>query len=290
MYAVMGITGQVGSAVAATLLDHRKPVRAIVRNPDKATSWRNRGVEIAIADFNDAAALTKAFRDVEGVFVMNPPNFAPMPGFPETRETVAAIRKAIEAARPPKAVYLSSIGAEQPSGIGLITTLRLMEEAFQPLPIASAFLRAGWFMENTQWDIPSARDEGKLNSFLQPLNQPVPMVATADVGRVAAETLLSSWSGNRFIEVAGPKDYSPVEIAETFEKLLHRRVAAVAVPRDTWVQTFVSQGTPLDRTSPRVEMLDAFNSKRIHFGVQGTEHVRGTVRLEEVLEPLINRK
>jgi NAD(P)H dehydrogenase (quinone) len=288
MYAVMGITGQVGAAVAETLLAKGKQVRAVVRNPEKATAWRKRGAEIAIADFNDAAALETAFRGTEGVFVMNPPDFAPPPGFPETRAVVAAISQALAATAPPKAVYLSSVGAQRESGAGLITSLHLLEEAVRQLPIPGAFLRAGWFMENFVWDIPSAR-EGKLFSFLQPLDKAFPMTATADIGRIAAETLLQSWTGNRVLEIAGPKRYSPNEVAAMFAQVLKRPVDVVAVPRDTWQDTFVAQGMPADRTTYRIEMLDAFNSGWIDFGVPGTERVIGTLALEQVLASLVAR-
>jgi NAD(P)H dehydrogenase (quinone) len=289
MYAVMGVTGQVGAAVAETLLSKKKQVRAIVRNPEKAARWRDRGAEISVADFNDAKALESAYRGVEGVFVMIPPNFAPEPGFPEVRATIAAIRNALAAARPARFVCLSTIGAQQESGIGILAALHILEQELGALPILSAFVRAGWFMENSLWDIPSARDRGKIFSFLQPLDKPFSLVATADVGRVAAETLLQTWTGSRFIEVAGPKRYSPRELAATFAKVLNRSVEAVVVPREKWIETFVSQGTPADRTAYRVEMLDGFNTGRIAFGVPGTEHVAGVVPFEEVLGSLLKR-
>jgi predicted amino acid dehydrogenase len=42
MYAVMGITGNVGGAVARTLLARGEKVRGIVRNPEKAKSGKSR--------------------------------------------------------------------------------------------------------------------------------------------------------------------------------------------------------------------------------------------------------
>jgi NAD(P)H dehydrogenase (quinone) len=41
------------------------------------------------------------------------------------------------------------------------------------------FLRPAWFMENSSWDVAPARAQGIIPSFLQPLDKPVPMVATA---------------------------------------------------------------------------------------------------------------
>ena len=46
MYAVMGITGNVGGAVARTLLAKGEKVRGIVRNPEKAAEWQKQGVEL----------------------------------------------------------------------------------------------------------------------------------------------------------------------------------------------------------------------------------------------------
>jgi NAD(P)H dehydrogenase (quinone) len=289
MYAVMGITGQVGAAVAETLLARGQKVRAIVRNPEKAATWKARGVELALADYDDAQALEAAFRGANGVFVMVPPNFAPAPGFPEVRATVAAIRTALEKTKPRRAVYLSSIGAQQTSGVGLITTLHILEESFRSLPIPNAFLRAGWFMQNCLWDVAPAREQGKLFSFLQPLDHKFPLVATEDIGSLAAKILTEDWTGNRFLEVAGPQGYSPNEIASTFSTILGRSVEAVAVPRDTWVSQFVAQGTPEDRTANRVEMIDGFNSGWIDFHVPNTEHHQGTTSLKTVLQNLVGQ-
>lgn len=116
MYAVMGITGRVGGAIAENLLAQGEKIRAIVRNPEKAAQWRDRGAEIAVADVDDPDALASAFEGTDGVFLMVPPNFAPAPGFPELRKTLASYHAALAKALPKKAVYLSSIGASRPAG------------------------------------------------------------------------------------------------------------------------------------------------------------------------------
>src|SRR5277367_1531571 len=231
MYAVMGITGNVGGAVARTLLARGEKVRGIVRNPEKAAEWQKHGVELFKADYDDAEALTAAFSGVDGVFVMVPPNFAPAPGYVETKATLEVLHKALSKARPPKAVYLSSIGAEQRSGLGLITGSHLLEQTLGDLPFPHSFLRAGWFFENSAGDVASARDQGKIRFQLHPLDRKFPLVATADIGKVGAETLTQSWTGIRHIEVAGPESYSPLDIADAFADAVERPVEATAVPR-----------------------------------------------------------
>jgi uncharacterized protein YbjT (DUF2867 family) len=286
MFAVMGITGQVGSAVANHLLSHGQEVRGIVRDPQKAAAWTSRGVELATADYSDPGTLAPAFTGVEGVFAMIPPFFAPSPDLREPRAVISSLRFALERSHPPRLVYLSSIGAQQTSRLGLITVLHLLEEALDSLPIPTAALRAGWFMENALWDIAPAREQGKLFSFLHPLDQLFPLVATNDIGEAAAQILLQSWTGHRHIEVAGPRRYSPNDLAAALSSALGKPIQPVIVPRETWTAAFVAQGTPEDSTALRIEMLDGFNSGWIDFRVPGTEHFTGTTELLTVVQSL----
>ena len=287
MFAVMGITGNVGGAVASTLLQHGKKVRGIVRDPAKAQAWKDQGVELVTADYDDR--LIPAFSDVEGVFCMIPPNMLPEPGFPDSVARIAAIKKAVLAAKPPRAVFLSSIGGEKTTGTGLITTAHLTEEELAGTGVPSAFLRAGSFMENILHSIPSARSTGMYFAFYQPLDHPWPLVATDDIGRIGAETLLQSWPGNRVIEISGPSYYSSNDVASALAKALDRPITGVAVPRETWVDTLAQNGFPPDRSGPYIEMLDKFNERWIDFGVPGVEHVKGTIDLDTAVKALTSR-
>src|SRR6202021_709740 len=128
---------------------------------------------------------------------------------------IAAVKSALESARPRKVVCLSTIGA-QAAQSNLLTQRTLLEHALSKLPMPVTFLRPAWFMENAAWDVAPARDDGVIPSFLQPLDKPVPMVATADIGRVAAELLRETWNGHRVVELEGPHRVSPNEIAPVF--------------------------------------------------------------------------
>jgi len=289
MYTIMGITGQTGGATARALLRTGKKVRGLVRNKAKAASWEAAGVKLVVADYDDPAALRAAFCDAEGIFAMIPPNFAPAPGYPEARAFTTGLRKAIETARPKRAVYLSSIGAHHENGLGLITQCRILEQELATVSVPNAFIRAAWFMENSQWDIDSAREKGEIASFLNPLDRPFPMVATEDIGNLAAEVLQQDWTGNRYIELEGPCRYSQLDAARAWSRLLNRPVVANPVPREKWDAFFQQEGTASDRTSPRIEMLDGFNSGWIDFERDGTEHVQGTCALEQAFQRLIEK-
>ncbi|MFI5018396.1 MAG: NmrA family NAD(P)-binding protein [Dongiales bacterium] len=285
MYAITGITGQVGGAVARNLLSAKCPVRAVLRDVGKAAPWAARGSDNALAAIDDAAALTAAFQGAEGVVLLLPSSFDPAPGFPEVRRIVTAVRSALEAARPAKLVCLSTIGAQvaQPN---LLNQLGIMEQMLETLPMPVAFLRAAWFMENAAWDVTPARETGVIPSFLQPLDKPVPMVATADIGRLAAALLQETWSGQRIVELEGPRRVTPNDIARGFSGILGRPVRMEAVPRETWGALFTAQG--MKDPIPRIQMLDGFNEGWIEFEGGEAGSTKGKTKLETVLGGLVD--
>jgi NAD(P)H dehydrogenase (quinone) len=285
MYAITGITGQVGAALARSLLAADQGVRAVVRDRGKAAAWAQLGCELAVAELADTAALTQAFRDAAGVFVLLPPVFDPSPGFAEAAALIESLREALIRARPRKVVALSTIGADaaQPN---LLNALRMMEQAFASLPMPVTYLRAAWFMENAAWDVAAARD-GTIRSYLQPLDRRIPMISTDDVGRTAAELLQEPWQGQRVVELESASRVSPNELAAAFSKVLGRPVQAEAVPREQWEALFRSQG--MKNPAPRMQMLDGFNAGWIDFADRGAHARKGSIGIEQAVATLIQR-
>jgi NAD(P)H dehydrogenase (quinone) len=282
MYAVTGITGKVGGVVARTLLGAGLPVRAVVRDVEKGRPWADKGCEVAIASIADIDGLTNAFFGVDGVFLMTPPDFDPEPGFPKTHEAIAAVKHAIAATRPGKVVFLSTVGA-QVAEFNLLNNSKITEEGLRTVRVPVAFLRPAWFMENASWDVGAAK-AGVVPSFLQPLDHPIPMVATADVGRTAAALLRENWTGQRIVELEGPRRYSANDIAAGFAEAVGHPVRLEPVPRDTWEALFRSQG--MKHPLPRIRMIDGFNEGWIDFEGGGAEHRTGRIPLEAILKHL----
>jgi uncharacterized protein YbjT (DUF2867 family) len=124
-------------------------------------------------------------------------------------------------------------------------------------------------------------------SFLQPLDKAVPMVATADVGRVAAQLLQQTWRGMRVVELEGPQRVSPNNLAKVFAQVLGHPVRAEEGPRETWGALFRSQG--IKDPMPRMRMLDGFNEGFLAFEGEEAEIVKGEVELETVLRDLVSQ-
>ena len=284
MYAVTGITGQVGGTLGSALLEQGLPVRAVVRDAGKGALWAARGCDVALADMNDAAALTAAFVGADAVFILPPSEFDPVPGYTQARETIEAIVAALIAARPAKVLCLSTIGADAVQD-NLLTQRTLIEQALSALPIPVTFLRPGWFIENALWDVASARENGVIHSFLMPLDKPIAMVATKDIGALAAKLIQEDWIGNRIVELEGPRRVSPNDLAAAFAKALRRPVRAEIVTRDSWEAMFRGQGAT--NPYPRIRMLDGFNEGWIDFAEGSAALRKGSIDADTVIAELV---
>jgi uncharacterized protein YbjT (DUF2867 family) len=284
MYAITGASGKVGGELARRLLAAGESVRVVVRDAAKGAAWAARGCEVALAEMESADRLATAFAGIDGVFILPPSEFDPEPGYPEARAVIDAVTAALSTARPNKVLCLSTIGADAPHD-NLLTQRTLLEQALSALGIPVTFLRPAWFMENALWDVASARDEGILHSFLQPADKAFPMVATKDIGALAADLIRQNWTGMRIVELEGPTRVSSNDLAQAFAEALGHPVRVGIVPRASWATLFRSQG--MKNPQPRVRMLDGFNEDWIAFRDQGRLAVKGATPLSEVIEALV---
>lgn len=280
MFSVMGITGKVGGATAKHLLAQGKEVRALVRNRDKAAKWADQGVQLVEGDWNDSAAIELALRGVEGAFVMLPTEWAPSPDYKEAKAVIANYVGALAQAAPPRVVALSSMGADRTRGLGLITTLSLLEQGFRDLTLPIAYVRAGEFFENFLYGLHVAQG-GTLPVFHNPTDRKSTMVATHDIGAEVAALLAGpTWSGHRGIELGSM--VSADEVAAQLGEVMGFDVKAFAIPRAGWPATFEQFGVPKGRTGAAEAVYDAVNSGWMALGVEGTEHVPGATSARDV--------
>jgi len=185
----------------------------------------------------------------------------PSPDFREARAMAATLRSALDAARPCRVVYLSTIGA-QATQSNLATQHTIIEQELGWLSMPITFLRPGWFMENSIWDVAPATRNGVIPSFLQPLDKPVRWCHSRRWPS-RRRPLAGTWTGHRVVELEGPNRVTPNEIAATFTELLGKPVRMEVVPEETWESLFLSQG--MKNPTPRIQMLDGFNEGWIEF-------------------------
>lgn len=279
MFLVTGITGNVGGAAARRLTKNGRAVRALARDPKKASTWSELGVEVRQGDFGDVAKLTEALQGVEAAYLMVPPLLSPSPDFSEAKAMIAVFREALGKALPKRIVVLSSVGSQQTSKLGLITSTHLLEQGLSDLPCPTAFVRAGSFLENYSYALQVAAATGTFETFLDPIDRRYPMIAAEDIGNEVARLLMGGWSGKKVIELGSPT--SARDLAGAMGEALGRPVEARSIPRDQWTARLQAQGMPAGWIAMFEEMEDGFNSGWIDFGVPGTEPVAGTITATE---------
>ncbi|HET7100069.1 MAG TPA: NAD(P)H-binding protein, partial [Terriglobia bacterium] len=173
MIAIVGASGNTGGVAAEMLLASGKKVRAIGRSAARLERLASKGAEVFTADVSDAAALTQAFEGAEAVYAMIPPNIS-APDVPAYQSQVSgALAEAIAKAKVPKAVMLSSCGADKPEKTGPVTGLHHLEEKLSAIAgLDAVFLRAGYFMENL---LPQVAVIGKFGMMAGPVNADLPL-------------------------------------------------------------------------------------------------------------------
>jgi len=281
MFVVVGATGNTGSAVVETLLSRKQPVRIVVRSADKGAAWRAKGAEIAVASLDDVPAMTKAFEGAKGLYLLVPPNYGAGAWLADQRSRMDRAADAVKKRGIGHVVFLSSVGGHIAEGMGPIRAARYGEQVLGKAVPNLTILRPCYFMDNWAPGIGMAKGQGILPTFIAPTAK-VPMISTKDIGRVGAEQLIAGGKGRKIVEMAGPEEYSPEQVAAALSLILGREVSAQHAPLSAVAPTFKSFGFSDEAAKLFEEMYTSFST-----GAIGYEHpasiVRGKVTLAEAL-------
>jgi uncharacterized protein YbjT (DUF2867 family) len=284
MLVVLGANGRAGGETARALIAQGEAVRVVLRRAEQAAAWTAMGAEVAIASIDDAGAVAAALDGAAGAFLLNPP---PVSGDPyaRTEEIGTALAEGARRARLPKAVVLSSIGAQHASGTGVIATLHRLEALLDGAATATTFLRPGYYVETWSEVAEAAMAEGVLPTFLEPA-QKIPMVSTIDVGRTAAQLLREDWTGKRIVELSGPDDWSASDVAAAFAGALGRSVTPVFVPPDQRAAMLAGAGVPGEVAAALLGMYDGIADGQVGHEA-GKELRRGSVPLDTAVARIV---
>jgi uncharacterized protein YbjT (DUF2867 family) len=256
MYVVTGATGHTGSVVADALLAAGKKVRVIGRDAKRLERFTHKGAEAFVADATDAAAVTNAFSGAEAAYLMIPPYEARVGD-----SLVSAVKKnALK-----HAVVLSSYGADKPDRTGPVVGLHNFEKKLEGVAGLNAlYLRAGYFMENL---LPQIWVINSLGFMAGPVRAdlPLPMIATHDVGAVAAEALLKlNFEGKKSRELQGPRDVTYTEAARVTGGAIGKpSLAYQQLPAAQLRPAFQQMGMSPNNADLLLEMAEALNTKHL---------------------------
>jgi uncharacterized protein YbjT (DUF2867 family) len=265
MYVVTGATGHTGSVVADALLAAGKKVRVIGRDAKRLERFTRKGGEAFVADATEAAAITNAFSGAEAAYLMIPPN----PGAADIhayQERVSeSLVSAVERNGTKHVVILSSCGADKQDKTGPVVGLHNLEKKLDGVAGLNALrLRPGYFMENLLPQIGVINSFGFIAGPVQP-DLPLPMIATPDIGAVAAEALLKlNFTGKRSHELQGPRDVTYAETARIIGRAIGKPgLAYQQLPPTKLKPAFLEMGMSPNMADLLLEMAEALNTKHM---------------------------
>ena len=211
-------------------------------------------------DVQDTAALAAVFQKAERAFVLNPPASPALNTDVEERRTVQAILKALQGAALEKIVLQSTYGAQPGAHCGDLGVLYEFEDAARQLKTPLCVVRAAYYMSNWTFGVEAVRATGVLETFL-PATQKVPMVASDDVGAVAAQLLCAPVSETGVYSVEGPAWYSPADVAEALGVVLQQPVRVASLPKADWLAAYRRNGFSEAAARSYAHMTDIFVSQ-----------------------------
>lgn len=284
MLVVAGVSGHVGSVVASKLIEAGRPVRVIVRDAAKGEAWAARGAEVAVGSLEDSAFLEGALAGADGFFTLLPPNFAAADIYGWQRQAAQIIADAVAAAGVKHTVILSSVGADLDAGNGPIKGLFHLEQALRKTHTTLTAIRAGYFQENVANSLAPAQMAGIFPNFAPSADYPMPMIATRDIGALAAQELLAGPRVSEVIDLHGPA-YSIRQVASKLGEALGKSLHVLDIPASEHVSAMVQAGLPASVAEVYAEMYAGFASGRIQ--PRGDRFVQGTTEIDSVIASLV---
>jgi uncharacterized protein YbjT (DUF2867 family) len=185
-------------------------------------------------------------------------------------------------------VFLSSVGAEQPTGTGPIAGLHAQEQRLRTLAGTSVLiLRAGFFFENFHLSLGLIKQQGIAGDSVAS-DAELPMVGTRDIAAVAAQALgARDWTGVVVRELLGPCDLTHAEAV----RILGARIGKpdlqyVQFPYADAAQALIQAGLSESFAGLYVEMTRAFNEGRVKSREGRNPHNTTPTRFEDFAEEL----
>lgn len=231
---VTGATGTIGGHLARQLLAAGVPVRAPVRNAERAAELAGAGAEVVTADFA-GDGLGEAFAGAAGAFLM-------VPVHDDMVAMGTTLHRAAAQAGVERVVHLSVFTPILEYDAFLGRSHRALDEDFRRhFPDGGAILRPEGFMENLMAMAGSIR-QGQL--FNVGTGTRTAFIAASDVAACAAALLTGRAPCEGIHDLTGPAALGWAEVAETLAEVLGREVTFVDIPLEAYMGEVRKAGLP----------------------------------------------
>lgn len=249
-------TGNIGNRALHQLLKAGAEVSIIVRHPEKLSDSILSRVKVHQGSLTDAALVTKAFQGVQAVLWVTPSDITHPDTAAYHRQLGEIAAQAVKESKVPYVVNISSTGADLKNA-GPVSGVGEIELLLSAVAQNITHLRPGFFMENYLAQLETIKTAG---AVYFPFSGDItfPMIATQDIGDVAAELLLKrEWSGQNVRVLSGPDKLTFAQAAQTLGDSIGKTVNHIEITPDQAYQAFLSIGCSPGFAKSYVEMFQA---------------------------------
>ncbi|MFI5877694.1 SDR family oxidoreductase [Streptomyces sp. NPDC051554] len=233
---VTGATGHLGRHVVEQLLEKvpADQITAVVRTPEKAADFAERGVKIVVADYNTPETFGTVFAAGDKVLLISGNEF--------DKGRVEQHKVVIEAAKAAGVALLAYTSAPGTLTAALADDHRGTEEALLASGVPYALLRNGWYNENYTENLApvlehnavvAAAGDGRVSS-----------ASRADYAAAAVTVLTGEGHENQTYELGGDEAWGFAEYAAELSRQTGKEIAYNNVPAETLVGILTGAGLP----------------------------------------------
>ncbi|MFE0249501.1 SDR family oxidoreductase [Streptomyces sp. NPDC059010] len=233
---VTGATGHLGRHVVEQLLEKvpADQVTAVVRTPEKAADLAERGVKLAVADYNTPETFDTLFAAGDKVLLIS--------GSEVGNDRVGQHTVVINAAKNAGVALLAYTSAPGSLTAALADDHRGTEKALLESGLPYVLLRNGWYHENYTENlapvleynaVTHAAGEGRVSS-----------AARADYAAAAVAVLTGEGHENKTYELGGDVAWNFVEYAAELSRQTGKEIANSPVPAEALTGILTGAGLP----------------------------------------------
>ncbi|MDO5507866.1 MAG: SDR family oxidoreductase [Corynebacterium casei] len=238
--AVTGATGHLGGLVIESLLNksvEASDIVAIVRNEEKAKDLAVRGINIAVATYDDEAALKAALNGVDRLVFVSASEVG------KRVEQHSNIITAAKEAGVSFIAYTSLLNLDS-SELFLAPEHQATEKMLAESGIDHANLRNGWYWENYAAALETGKAMGKF--FSAAGEAKVAGAARKDFAEAAAVVVTTDGHAGKTYELAGAPALTYPEIAAQVGEVLGTDVEYVNLTVEEYEKSLLDAGLPAD--------------------------------------------
>ena len=271
---VTGATGSNGTEIIKRLSAQNIPVRAMVRNPDRAKEIVLPNVEVVEGNFDHPETLLEALTEVGRAFLLTN----------STERAEAQQLAFVDAARQSSVkhiVKLSQFAADAHSPVRFLRYHAAVEAAIQASGMTYTFLRPNLFMQGLLSFRSTITSQ---NAFYAAIGDAkVSVVDVRDIADVAVAALTEAGHEGKIYDLTGPQALTHTEMAEYLSAALKRQIAFVDIPPDQMREAMIGFGMPAWQADGLIEDYAHYRRNEAAAIASGIEDATGQAprQLEE---------